>query len=70
MYVGLAIWHRAGVKKSGRIVLTTKLLEELGVDRYAKKRALSGLEKAGLIEVCQQKGKNPIVTLLSPSGEK
>ena len=35
-----------------------------GVSRYAKRRTLEDLERAGLIQVVRNKGKPPTVTLL------
>jgi hypothetical protein len=44
------------------------VLDQFGVSRYSKYRALSDLEAAGLIAIECSNGKNPIVTLLDPGG--
>jgi hypothetical protein len=61
----LAIWFQAGRQGHEEgIKLTSQILDRFHVDRHAKFRALKELEKAGLIRVHRQAGKNPIVDLL------
>ena len=62
--VGLAIWYLRGLKKLETVMLTGPILNQFGVDRHAKYRALVALEKAGLVRVERQKGKNPTVEIL------
>ena len=69
LHVAIALWQRAGMKKSNGLKLSNKILDGMGVDRYAKRRALKALEGAGLVSVERHHGKNPIVTLLdAPEG--
>ena len=70
LHVAITLWQRAGMGKSNRLKLSTKVLDGMGVDRYAKRRALTALEGAGLVSVERHHGKNPIVTLLEfPDGD-
>jgi len=46
------------------VVVSSVHLAKLGVDRYAKMRALRNLERAGLIRVLRPNGQNPRVELL------
>jgi hypothetical protein len=67
--VGLALWFLAGLRKRQHdLSLTSAALKRFGVEeRSTKSRALAALEKAGLIRVVRQPGKNPRVTLLEVS---
>jgi hypothetical protein len=38
----------------------------VGVNRYAKSRALKHLRSAGLVDVVQQRGRIPLVTIKLP----
>lgn len=64
--VYLAIWYRVGLEKKPTIKLTGSVLEDFGVDRYACYRALTVLEKAGLIACKRHVGRKPIITVLNP----
>ena len=64
LHVAIVLWFWAGIKKSRTVLLSNKTLKELGVSRYAKKRALTALEDAGLITVKNQKGRAPVVTII------
>jgi hypothetical protein len=48
------------------VSVSSKVLAEFGVDRFAKRRALDALAAAGLAAVIHQRGRNPVVTLLLP----
>lgn len=63
-HVATAIWYLAGLTKSPSVKLTQSLLNEFGVDRFAKYRALDALAGANLIEIKEAHGKNPLITLL------
>jgi hypothetical protein len=67
--VGLAIWFLSGLRnRKNDLLLTSAILARFRVtDRSTKKRALEVLEKAGLIHVVRQQGKNPLVTILEVS---
>jgi hypothetical protein len=62
-HVGIATWHLSFMKGSRTVALSGKLLEDLGVSRYAGYRALTALEEAGLVSVQRHRGRNPIVTI-------
>lgn len=62
--VALAIWFQAGRRRSKEVSLTTAVIERFGIDRKAKYRGLSALEKAGLVQVRRRPRKNPVVTIL------
>jgi hypothetical protein len=55
--------------KSSTLVLSNDCLRQFGVDRKAKYRALTRLEKVGVISVRQDPGKATVVTLLGAWGE-
>src|SRR3712207_2776291 len=48
LHLGVVLWFLAGLKNTGSVALPSSLLQLFGVDRSAKRRALSQLEKAGL----------------------
>lgn len=60
------IWllHLAWSAHSKTFRLPNERLRVRGVSRYAKRRALLELERAGLIKVDREIGKSPTVTLL------
>jgi len=66
LHVAIALWFMAGITRSREIKLTSILLGTLGVSRFSKRWALMALEKANLISVNRNKGKNPVITLLEP----
>lgn len=66
--VGLFLWQRAAMKKSGRISISlTRVGERMGFDRTTAYRALSSLEGAGLLAVERVPGRSPVVTLHWPT---
>jgi hypothetical protein len=71
MGVALAIWHAAGLRnRKSELKLTSVALKLLRVNNpAAKSRALAALERAGLIRVERQRGKNPLVTILNAGTE-
>jgi hypothetical protein len=64
LQVGLCLWRLSGAKKSPTVRLSNLEVEELGVDRYAKSRALKKLEAVGLVSVKRRRGAYPVVTIL------
>jgi len=62
--VALAIWFQAGRRRSKEVTLTTAVIDRFGIDRKAKYRGLSALEKAGLVRVHRKPRRNPVVTIL------
>ena len=67
----LAIWYLKGLRNSYEgLMLTTAVVERLGISRYSKSRALRDLERAGLIRVERRPQKNPLVTILKVDDEE
>lgn len=62
--VATAIWYLVGLNNSPTIKLTQTVLNQFGITRYAKYRALNELEATGLIKIDSSHGKNPVVTVL------
>jgi len=65
--VALAIWFLSGLRRGEKVglKLTGEILKRFDVsDRWKKSRALTALREAGLIEVEQRPGKNPLVTIV------
>ena len=69
LHVGIAIWFRAGLRRSPVIDVSTVFSNEFGVLRDAKHRAIRQLEKAGLISTAKLPGRSIRVTLMGISGE-
>ena len=62
--VAVAIRHQANLEKRRKISLGSRFLNEMGVSKDAKQRALSALEQEGLIVVEREPGRNPRVTIV------
>jgi hypothetical protein len=62
--VGIALWFLAGVQRKRTVTLSGSALRDLDVSRFAGYRALTALEKAGLVSVQRHIGQNPVVTIL------
>jgi hypothetical protein len=65
LQVGLALWYLVGVTKCTTVRLSSVRLAGFGVDRSAKRRALTALAGAGLITLDQTPGRNPVVTVIT-----
>lgn len=65
LHIGLAVWRLSKTLKKDTIKLGNTELIAMGVNRNAKARALQNLEGAGLVSVSQERGKLPVVKLLS-----
>jgi hypothetical protein len=63
--VALALWYVYGLKKRNTFKLTSKTARRFSLSRKTKHAGLGYLESAGLIQIRQSKGKNPIITLLN-----
>ena len=61
--ISLALWLLAGMTKTGTVKLSNGLLEELGISRPTKYRAIKAMEHAGLISVSQHSGNSPEITI-------
>ena len=64
LHVGIALWHLAGMKNTGKVKLSGKLQRRMGIQRTTGYNALDELEKAQLVSVKRHRGRNPIVTIL------
>jgi hypothetical protein len=61
--VYLAIHHRAALTRSNSVTLPKGLLEQSGVSRDAKARALHALQKASLVAVERTSGRSARIEL-------
>ena len=61
--ISLALWLLAGMTKTGTVKLSNGLLEELGISRPTKSRAIKAMENVGLISVSQRPGNSPEITI-------
>jgi hypothetical protein len=64
LHIAIALWFLAGLKRKRTVALSDAVPRVLGVDRYAKYRALNALEEAGLVSVERHVGRSPVVTIL------
>lgn len=64
LHVGLMLWYLAGVTKSKEVLVSNTKLSGWGISRHQKARALSALERAGLVKVKRGTGRNPRVYIL------
>jgi DNA-binding transcriptional ArsR family regulator len=64
LHVALAIRHQSALERSSKVALSNKHCVGLGVDRDAKRRALTVLEAAGLVILERKPGRNPVVTIV------
>jgi hypothetical protein len=64
LFVGLALWHLKGLRKTHTFALSNLFLREWGIQSDAKSRALRALEREGLIAVERRSKRSPLVTLI------
>jgi hypothetical protein len=62
--VAIAIRIQSAFMKSQPVSLTNWTMKLFRIDVYAKSRALSSLEQAGLIQIERKPGCNPVVTIM------
>ena len=63
LLAAIYLWRLRAISHSKTVVMgNSKLLNELGVDRFAKSRALRRLEQAKLIRVRSKPGQAPRIT--------
>jgi hypothetical protein len=67
LWLYLLIKTREGRKP---VRLTNQMAVEIGLDRFAKARALAQLREAGLVSVAQHGLEAPVVTVLFTGGSK
>ena len=68
--VGIILWYLAGIKKQRTIPISNSITKRFGIGRSTKYRALKALECAGLVSICHQPGRSPLVTILGIHEEK
>ena len=61
--IAFHLLHEAWRSGSNRVKLANGVLAERGIGRFAKRRALEQLNRAGVIMIEQQPRKSPIVTV-------
>jgi hypothetical protein len=64
LHVALAIRLWIGIKKTDCIVVPTRTLTEMGVNRHASRRAVRALEEAGLLIVTRRRGRKTRVQVI------
>ena len=69
LFVGLALWHLKGLRRSNTFIVSNMMLEDWGVTKWAKLRSLRSLEKAGLVAIEWRGKRSPLVTLVMPAGD-
>ena len=65
LQVALAIWFLAGLKNHASVKLGQSVLNDFGVDRHSKARALTWLADAKLISIQSASGCAPVITILA-----
>lgn len=65
--VALAIWFQVGLEGTQTVKLGQKRVDRFCVSRDARYDALRRLAEAGLIQLVQQPGQSPVVTVILPS---
>jgi hypothetical protein len=65
LHVAIAIWFLAGLNKSVSLKLSQSVLNDFGVDRHSKSRALRRLTAAKLISLQSAPGCAPVITVLA-----
>jgi hypothetical protein len=70
LQVGITLHYLAGLKKTTTVRLPQTTLNQFGVSRHCKYRALQYLEQAKLITLNRTHGKNPTVTILPVSKDE
>jgi hypothetical protein len=66
--VAMILWRKSTLLGCGAVRLTSDDLIAMGIDRGAKRNALSALESAGLISVNRRNGASPVITLIPGGG--
>ena len=70
LHVALEIWFRVGLTRRSEVVLSLEQVARTGsFDRATASRALSALEREGLVSVRRHIGRAPRVTVLHIGGE-
>ena len=64
LHVALILWYLTELENSKEVHMSSKTVNDFGVNRQVGYRALKALENAGLISVRRYKGRSPRVTIL------
>jgi hypothetical protein len=70
LHVALVLWREAGCRKSRTVRFCLSHGDDLGVSEQAARRALRGMERAGLVSLLRKPGRGLEVTLLDLAGEQ
>lgn len=65
--IGLVLYFLSGLTKSKTVKLSNRYLEDFGVHRSSKYKALKEMQKIGLVSYTHEKGCSPLVTILDKS---
>ena len=65
LVVGLLLQFRKLLLGKDSVTLPKEFLSKFGISRGTKQRALKNLEKAGLISIAREVGRNPMITILA-----
>jgi len=65
LVVGVLLQFRKLLLEKDSVTLPKEFLSKFGISRGTKQRALKNLEKAGLISVARETGRNPTITILA-----
>ncbi len=68
--IALSLWYLKGLKGALTFSVTSKAVGLADCSRQAYSRGLNSLVLAGLIEVDQQAGRRPVITLKAIEGDK
>jgi len=64
LQVALTIHFLCGMKYTNTVKLSNKIMSDMGVDRFAKSRAINRLEEENLITVVREQGQAPTITII------
>ena len=65
LLLGMVLWHLKGMRKTSSFLVSNLMTSEWGIEPDAKRRALSKLEKAGLVSIERRGKRSPRVTMLA-----
>jgi hypothetical protein len=63
LHVAINIWFLRAVTKRDVFSLSNKILREMGVSRQAKNESLKKFKEVGLVDLKQETGRSPVVTI-------
>ncbi len=63
LHVAINLWFLRAVTKRDTFSLSNKILREMGVSRQAKNQSLKKFNEVDLIDLKQEAGRSPVITL-------